>query len=138
MARTVIAVGPQADGTDPLPTGPGAYVLILEVARSVPLRVATLPRIHLPPGRYAYVGSAKGTGGIRARVRRHLRTHKKAHWHVDHLTAAAPVVEILAYPDADECDVVERLLRRRRTMTPVAGFGSSDCKRCAAHLLALA
>jgi len=138
MARPVIAMDPQADGTDPLPTGPGAYVLILELARSVPLRVATLPRIHLPPGRYAYVGSAKGPGGIRARVRRHLRRGKKRHWHIDHLTACAEVIEVVAHPDQDECDIVERLLRERGTITPVAGFGSSDCKRCAAHLVALA
>ncbi len=138
MPRSAITVRPQTDGTEALPAGPGAYVLMLDLGRSVPLRAATLPRIHLPPGRYAYVGSAKGAGGIRARVQRHLRTHKKAHWHVDHLTAAASMVEILAYPDADECDVVEQLLRRRRATTPVAGFGSSDCKRCAAHLLALA
>jgi len=110
---------------------------MLDLGRAVPLRISTLPRIHLPPGRYAYVGSAKGSGGIRARVRRHLGAHKKVHWHVDHLTAVASVTEVLAYPDGHECDIVERLLRRRRTTTPVVGFGSSDCKRCAAHLLAL-
>ncbi len=137
MARSAITVRPQTDGTDPLPAVPGAYVLILEIARAVPLRVATLARIHLPPGRYAYVGSAKGAGGIRARVRRHLRTPKKAHWHVDQLTATASVVEVVAHPGARECDIVERLMRRRGTTTPVAGFGSSDCKRCAAHLVAL-
>ncbi len=138
MPRSAITVRPQTDGTDALPAAQGAYVLILEAERSVPLRVATLPRIHLPPGRYAYVGSANGAGGIRARVRRHLRPHKKAHWHVDHLTASATVIEVVAYPDADECDVVDRLLRRRGATTPVAGFGSSDCKRCASHLVALA
>lgn len=138
MARSVITVRPLTDGTDPLPAGPGAYVLILDIPRSVPLRINTLPRIHLPPGRYAYVGSAKGPGGIRARVRRHLRRRKKAHWHVDHLTAAGSVVEVLAHPDADECDIVDRLLRDPGTTIPVAGFGSSDCKRCTAHLVAFA
>ena len=138
MLRTAITVRPQTNGTEDLPTGPGAYVLMLALERSMPLRIVTLPRIHLPPGRYAYVGSAKGRGGMRARVRRHLRTQTKAHWHIDHLTTAALIVEILAFPDADECDVVEQLLRRRRTTTPIAGFGSTDCKRCEAHLLALA
>ncbi len=137
MPRSAIIVRPQTDGTEPLPSGPGAYVLMLDLGRSMPLRIATLPRIHLPPGRYAYVGSAKGTGGIRARVRRHLRTPKKAHWHVDQLTATASVVEVVAHPGARECDIVDRLLRRRGTTTPIAGFGSSDCKRCASHLLAL-
>ena len=138
MLRSAITVRPQTNGMEEVPIGPGAYVLMLDLERSVPIRIVTLPRIHLPPGRFAYVGSAKGRGGMRARVQRHLRMPKKAHWHIDHLTKAASIVEILAFPDADECDVVERLLRRRRTTTPVAGFGSSDCKRCEAHLLALA
>ena len=138
MAGPVITVRPETDGTEPLPTGPGAYVLILDVERSLPLRVATLPRIHLPPGRYAYVGSAKGPGGIRARVRRHLKQDKKRHWHVDHLTAGARVDEVIAHPGAEECDLVDRLLAKRGATSPVAGFGSSDCKRCASHLVALA
>ena len=137
MTKSAIKVRPDIDGTESLPGAPGAYVLMLDLGRAVPLRISTLPRIHLPPGRYAYVGSAKGSGGIRARVRRHLGARKKIHWHVDHLTSAAQIVEVLAYPDANECDIVERLSRRRRSSTPVAGFGSSDCKRCAAHLLAL-
>jgi Uri superfamily endonuclease len=136
MARTGITVRPLTDGTDKLPAGPGAYMLMLDIPRSVPLRITTLPRIHLPPGRYAYVGSAKGPGGIRARVRRHLRTPKKAHWHVDQLTAAGAVVEVTAHAEAHECDIVDRLLRRKGTITPVAGFGSTDCKRCKAHLIA--
>ena len=138
MLRSAITVRPQTNGMEEVPVGSGAYVLMLDLERSVPLRIVTLPRIHLPPGRYAYVGSAKGRGGMRARVRRHLRTPKKPHWHIDHLTNAASLVEILAFPDADECDVVEQLLRRGRTTAPVVGFGSSDCKRCEAHLLALA
>jgi Uri superfamily endonuclease len=137
MPQSPIKVRPGTDGTDPLPAEAGAYVLMLDLAKAVPIRVATLPRIHLPPGRYAYVGSAKGSGGIRARVRRHLGAEKKIHWHVDHLTAAARVDEVLAYPGASECDIVQRLLRRRGASVPVAGFGSSDCKRCAAHLLVL-
>ena len=137
MTKTPIKVRPDVDGTDALPADAGAYVLMLDLGKAVPIRVATLPRIHLPPGRYAYVGSAKGSGGIRARVRRHLGAQKKIHWHVDHLTVTAQVEEVLAYPGALECDIVDRLSRRRGASVPVAGFGSSDCKRCEAHLLAL-
>ena len=137
MPRSTFTIHPDTDGTDSLPAGPGAYVLILEVERALPVRIAKLPRIHLPPGRYAYVGSAKGPGGIRARIRRHLRPRKKAHWHVDHLTAAAAVSAVVVHPGAEECDIVDGLLAEHGTTTPVEGFGSSDCKRCAAHLLAL-
>jgi Uri superfamily endonuclease len=102
---------------DDLPAAPGAYVLMLELRRPVRLAIATLPATTLPPGRYAYAGSARGPGGIRARVRRHLRKDKKPHWHIDRLA------DLLRVPGAS---------------VPVPGFGSSDCRRCAAHLVALA
>ena len=43
----------------------------------------------LAPGCYVYAGSARGPGGIRARVRRHLRPDKTPHWHIDQVTAYA-------------------------------------------------
>lgn len=123
---------------DGLPVGPGAYVLMLELRRPLRLAIATLPATTLPPGRYAYAGSARGPGGIRARVHRHLKKDKKAHWHIDRLTARARVIEVVAYPDGDECARLADLLRAPGASIPVLGFGSSDCRRCAAHLVALA
>lgn len=132
--RTAAAVIAAAER---LPAEPGAYVLTIEAPAPIAIRIATLAPSVLAPGRYAYVGSARGPGGIRARVRRHLRADKKIHWHVDRLTAAAGVRDVAAYPGADECAMVAELLRRRGAYIPVPGFGSSDCRRCRSHLVAL-
>jgi Uri superfamily endonuclease len=41
--------------------------------------------IALPAGRYLYCGSAKGRGGLKARLSRHMRRGKSVRWHVDQL-----------------------------------------------------
>jgi Uri superfamily endonuclease len=42
--------------------------------------------IILPAGRYLYCGSAKGPGGLKARLSRHMRRGKSVRWHIDRLT----------------------------------------------------
>jgi histidyl-tRNA synthetase len=70
-------------------------------------------------------------------LRRHLRPDKRLHWHVDHLTMAGSVERVFVLPNGRECDLVDRALQLPAIHVPVAGFGSSDCRRCAAHLLAV-
>ena len=122
---------------DPLPAGPGAYVLLIELVAPLALDIATLPRAVLPPGRYAYCGSAKGPGGLRARVARHRRGGKPQHWHVDRLTAAGRIVSVHAEPGGGECDLAARLRALAGASVPVPGFGSSDCRTCPAHLISV-
>jgi Uri superfamily endonuclease len=116
---------------------PGAYVLLIELDAPLALEVATLPRAVLPPGRYAYCGSAKGPGGLGARIARHRRKGKPEHWHVDRLTAAGRIAAVHAEPGGSECDLVSRLCALPGTSVPVPGFGSTDCAACPAHLLAV-
>lgn len=92
--------------------------------------------MRLPPGLYAYCGSAYGPGGLRARIARHMKPDKTPRWHVDRLTAAGRIVRIAAHEGGWECDLVDRL-RAAGGRTPPRGFGGSDCRRCRAHLLAL-
>ncbi len=124
-----------------LPSAPGAYVLFIELRESLALRAASLGASELAPGRYAYCGSAHGPGGLRARLRRHLKRDKARHWHVDELThngsGAGRIFALGLAPGGRECALVEGLGRRPGVTTPLAGFGSSDCRRCAAHLLRL-
>ncbi|WP_296520394.1 DUF123 domain-containing protein [Rhodoplanes sp.] len=87
----------------------------------------------LPAGRYLYCGSARGPGGLRARIARHLRRRKTLRWHVDRLTTRGTVFAVWAIPGGDECDLVARLAA---LPVPLPGFGSSDCRRCRSHLLA--
>ncbi len=121
-----------------LPSAPGAYALFVELERALALEAASLGGSELAPGRYAYCGSAHGPGGLKARIGRHLRRGKAPHWHVDRLTAAGRILALGLAPKGRECDLVEGLSRHSGVDVPLAGFGSSDCRRCPAHLLRLA
>lgn len=132
------------------PAVSGAYGLVIALSRPVapPVRLAASRGVGaLAPGLYVYCGSARGPGGLRARIRRHLATTKRSRWHVDSLTLVAAEVWALPLPGATECALVAALLadssKRRRgadalsVRIPVPGFGASDCRACPAHLLAL-
>lgn len=112
-----------------LPADGGAYALVIRLETAA---------AGLEPGLYLYAGSAYGPGGIRARVRRHLRADKRVHWHVDRLTAAGHVAAVLAVPGGGECAIVDTVLAEPGISVPAPGFGSSDCRRCPAHLVRLA
>ncbi len=122
---------------EPVPSGTGAYVLLIELSAPLGLDIAGLPRAWLAPERYAYCGSAYGPGGLKARIGRHLRADKAHRWHVDRLTGAGRIVDFRAVPDGHECDLLDRVLEVPGAAVPVPGFGSSDCRRCPAHLVAL-
>jgi len=92
----------------------------------------------LVPGIYVYVGSACGSGGLAARIARHLRTCKRLHWHIDYLTAMLQPIAILYRESTahEECAWVQELLRAPGTTVPMKGFGSGDCRAgCPAHLV---
>lgn len=124
----------RVDAIASLPAAPGAYALLLALPRAVaaPERLGDAP---LGPGLYVYAGSARGPGGIRARVARHARRGKPRHWHVDRLTEVGRVVAAVAIPEGRECAIVETLRNRPGVGFPVPGFGASDCRACPAHLL---
>ena len=124
--------------TDPtaLPAVPGGYLLLVRLPTALPLEVPRLPAATLPAGWYVYAGSARGPGGIRARAGRHLRRGKRPHWHIDYLIEASTASWAFAVPHGQECALVRGLLARPAFDTALAGFGSSDCRRCANHLLA--
>ncbi len=122
---------------EPVSSGPGAYVLLIELGAPLALEVASLARAVLPAGRYAYCGSAYGPGGLKARIGRHLRQGKALRWHVDRLTAAGRIVDFRAVPGGCECDLLARVLEMPGASVPVPGFGATDCRACPAHLVAL-
>ena len=121
---------------NPLPEAPGAYALVLRLAREARLDIRTLGRPVLPAGLYLYAGSARGPGGIRARVARHLRQPKARIWHIDRLTEAAAVERVIAFPGGRECAIADFALARG-ARAPIPRFGASDCRACEAHLLAV-
>ncbi len=119
-----------------LPAEPGSYVLEIVLDREIVIRPGKLGEVRLGPGRLRYYGSARGPGGVRARVGRHLAGTGKRHWHIDWLLAGAPVEKVTADLDLTECDLVQRDLESRQWAVAAPGFGASDCRSCPAHLLA--
>ncbi|MEE9210220.1 MAG: GIY-YIG nuclease family protein [Kiloniellales bacterium] len=122
---------------EPLPSDPGAYLLLIELTAPLALDIPRLGDATLAPGRYAYGGSAYGPGGLRARIGRHLRRDKPQRWHVDRLTGAGQVIGVRAHPGGWECALVRDLLQVPGVSVPLPGFGSSDCRACPAHLVML-
>jgi Uri superfamily endonuclease len=112
--------------------------LLLELPKPKTFRVGRLGALDFGSGIYAYVGSARGPGGLAARLRHHLRTAKRCHWHIDYLRLKAPLVAIWAgWGSAascpSECQLAGRLGHEHHFYPPFKGFGSSDCT-CHSHL----
>ena len=128
--RDSVEIVPDEAAWDGLTREGGAYLLVFDLDRPLRLDAASLGRAVLAPGRYLYCGSAYGPGGLAARVGRHLRAGKVPRWHVDRLSEAGRVVAVGLSIGGSECGLLARLNR-----LPVAGFGSTDCRRCPAHLL---
>jgi len=125
---------------DEIPAAPGAYLLAVWVpgAVALPPRLVTPERIRLNGGWLVYAGSARGSGGLQARIKRHLRADKPRRWHVDWLTTAPGAkVWVCPAPGGDECTLLEAVRGLPGAWVPVPYFGSSDCAVCPAHLLAL-
>lgn len=117
------------------PAAPGTYLLLFRLSGPVSIQPGRLGAVALSPGVYAYVGSAQGPGGLAARLRRHLRSGKRPHWHIDALTGAVPVQEVwmIALAERLECRWSVALRALPGVEEPVPGFGASDC-RCRTHL----
>ncbi|WP_218042169.1 GIY-YIG nuclease family protein [Infirmifilum lucidum] len=115
----------------------GIYAMLIEI--KFPLRFEFRKReVVLAPGLYVYVGSAKGAGGIRARVARHRRKDKKVRWHVDLVTVSphARVSGAVCAKTAEPECILVPLLEEAGFSHVIKGFGASDCKRgCASHFL---
>lgn len=111
---------------------PGAYVLAIELAKPITVRIRTRSRELLVAGRYLYCGSARGPGGLRARIARHMRHGKAIRWHIDNLTEAGRLLGAWTFVGGHECELVAALAH---LPAPVDGFGSSDCRYCRSDLL---
>lgn len=112
----------------------GTYALVLKLDGPSTITVGKLGACSFSPGYYLYLGSA--LGGIRSRVRRHVRGGKRLHWHIDYLREVAAVVEVwyLASTARLECRWCRAATGLNGAQVPVVGFGSSGC-RCPSHLL---
>ncbi|MDR2624435.1 MAG: GIY-YIG nuclease family protein [Methanobrevibacter sp.] len=109
----------------------GSYCLIINNRKDSHLKIGSLGEIFFKKGYYVYVGSALNS--LTLRLKRHLSTNKKKHWHVDYLLFSkyAYIKDIMINVDDDrlECEIAKRI-----GGTEIKDFGSSDCN-CQSHLL---
>jgi Uri superfamily endonuclease len=119
-----------------IPKLPGSYVLIINLPFARELLIGRLGSIYFPQGYYAYAGSALGSGGLNARIGRHLRlvSKKRIVWHIDHLTSVECIEEAwwMAGSQRQECTWADIMSQIGRRLPP--RFGASDC-RCPGHLI---
>jgi Uri superfamily endonuclease len=120
-----------------LPEAKGTYILIAQVSDMKRLEIGSLGEFNILPGFYAYVGSAFGSGGLRARIGHHLESTAEAHWHIDYLLPVAIPVEVW-FTTADwkvERQWAEMLEDAPGFRVPIPRFGCSDYHRSrASHL----
>lgn len=120
-----------ADALPALPALPGSYILVLRAAQHVEVTVGRLGNVCVIPGWYLYTGSALGPGGLRGRVRHHVRPVLRPHWHIDYLRQVCTVMEVW-YAVAARRWEHNWAAVLGHSATPIPGFGASDC-HCTTH-----
>lgn len=121
-----------------LPVSAGTYCLLLSLGSKQEIRIGRLGSFVFEMGEYAYFGSAFGSGGLRARLRHHIKETIKPHWHIDYLKSSGRVT--LGYYEEHshslECVWAQCACSLADARVPVVGFGSSDCVNgCLSHLV---
>jgi Uri superfamily endonuclease len=118
-----------------LPARSGTYTLVLRCEVESEVQIGRLGILWVKPGFYVYVGSAHGSGGLAARVVRHVKTNKTLHWYVDHLREVTDLAEVWYMADRhrNECRWATVLRKLPGSLLPMEQFGASDCS-CRSHL----
>lgn len=117
-----------------IPKEKGVYVLLIRVKKDIDIKTRG-KLFYLRKGIYAYVGSAHGSGGLKARLMRHMKISKNLFWHIDYLLSSnyAELINICFYVVEEDLEsyIAHRLIER---CSPVIGFGSSDKRKDLSHL----
>ena len=111
----------------------GTYALVIRSENQLIMPVGRLGTCDFNSSYYVYAGSA--LGGLNSRLKRHLKTEKPLHWHIDYLLQQANII-LIWYSLSEarlECVWNEILAQLPGAVPYIAGFGSSDC-RCRTHL----
>ena len=110
----------------------GCYCLLIQIKKHSKIRIGKkLGYLEFEKGIYAYVGSAMNS--LESRLKRHLASKKKLHWHVDYLLndENSSIIDII-YNESKkvECELSQYLSTKSNG---VKDFGCSDCD-CESHL----
>ena len=113
----------------------GTYALVMRCFSQQHVEVGKLGRLHLRPGFCVYVGSAFGSGGLRARINHHLKISENPHWHIDYLRLILNITEVWYSYGSEQQEHLwaETFSCLKGASMPLPGFGASDCC-CNSHL----
>jgi Uri superfamily endonuclease len=122
-----------------IPDKPGSYIIVGELLNESWMNSGPFCGQLLPSGYYFYSGSAFGSGGLRARIGRHLNSGTRKFWHFDHIKEIIKIREIwysiLGLTNL-ECQFIMKFQSLESASFPILKFGSSDCRfGCPAHLV---
>ncbi len=121
-----------------IPCNKGYYILLIKVNKNIKMKVGSLGLTRFKEGYYIYIGSAHGPGGLRARIRRHLKKIKNPYWHIDYLLMDKDVfIEAIWYFLAKESPFdLESLISKNlnNLLDFIKGFGCSDKPSDLSHL----
>lgn len=120
------------------PDKKGSYIIIYELRQQAEIDIGRLGAYEFPAGHYFYCGNARGSGGLKSRITRHLKLSDKKFWHIDFLKphVEAQRIWFTTSPAISECDLVRILQQQEHLCHPVPRFGASDCvQKCVSHLL---
>ncbi len=118
-----------------IPSDPGTYALVLGAPAATRLHIGRLGVLQLRPGRYIYVGSAFGPGGLRARIAHLQRIARRPHWHIDYLRRYARLEGVWYVSGIRfECEWVASPGAMPDAAIVMPRLGSSVCG-CAGHLV---
>ena len=110
----------------------GTYCILIDLNSNQTISVGKLGEIDFQKGYYVYVGSALNS--LEGRIKRHLSSEKKLHWHVDYLLDHddAEIIDVLYAVDDSkfECKLADKIAEKS---VEINNFGCSDCK-CDSHL----
>ena len=118
----------------------GAYILCLELSKSISVQIGKLGMLDFQAGFYYYVGSAfnpKQKYPLEKRIIRHLKPlkFKNMHWHIDYVLAIKDIrvhsIFMIPSRSKEECEIAAII--KESTESDISRFGCSDCK-CTSHL----
>jgi Uri superfamily endonuclease len=101
------------------------------VSQMKQLGIGSMGEFDIIPGFYAYVGSAFGSGGLRARIGHRLESTAEPHRHIDYLLQVATPVEVWLTTAGRKLQHrwAELLENAPGFRVPILRFGSSDYHR---------
>ena len=107
----------------------GTYILLMKADVKMPVVIGKLGVLNIQHGYYAYVGSAFGSGGLKARLGHHMKIASKPHWHIDYLRKEVNLIKIYFDQSGERLENcwAKSLEKIPEAEIPLIGFGASDC-----------